>query len=293
MSDAAKVSVIVPHYNDLDGLDRCLDKLSRQTFPREDFEIVVADNASPIGEAAVAARIAGRAKLVTVTQKGAGPARNGGVAASHGQILAFIDSDCQPDPDWLAEGVAALSTYDFVGGQVRVLVDNPHTLTPAEAFERVFAFDNASYVAKKGFTVTANLFCPRALFDAVGGFRTKVSEDVDWSHRARAAGYRLGYAAAAIVGHPARRTWADLNTKWRRLNAESFALMTSRKGGRAKWLARSLILPASAVVHVPKIMTSPELDDLGQRISAIGVLFRSRMWRFFDAWRLLRRKDEV
>ena len=61
------VSVIVPHFNDLGGLVLCLADLERQTWPRDRFEIVVADNASPQGEAAVAAAIDGRARLVIVT----------------------------------------------------------------------------------------------------------------------------------------------------------------------------------------------------------------------------------
>ena len=64
----------------------------------------------------------------------------------------------------------------------------------------------------------------RALFDAVGGFRVGVSEDTEWCERARVAGYRIGYAPAAVVGHPARRTWDELLAKWRRLNVESFNL---------------------------------------------------------------------
>ena len=47
------VSVIVPHYNDLEGLEICLAALARQSFPAEQIEIVVADNASPQGIAAV------------------------------------------------------------------------------------------------------------------------------------------------------------------------------------------------------------------------------------------------
>src|SRR5580692_8311496 len=138
---AMKVSVIVPHYNDLASLDLCLAALARQTFPAEEREIIVADNASPQGEAAVAKVIANRARLVIVPQKGAGPARNGGVAVSTGDILAFTDSDCVPEPHWLERGIAALAHCDFAGGRVDVLVGDPAHMSAAEAFERVFAFD--------------------------------------------------------------------------------------------------------------------------------------------------------
>ena len=286
VSRPPKVSVIVPHYRDLASLDLCLRALAVQTYPREDLEVIVADNASPEGEAAVAAAIAGRARLVIVPDKGAGPARNGGVASARGDILAFTDCDCQPEPDWLAQGVLALERFDVVGGRVKVLVHDPAAPTPTEAFERVFAFNNQAYVSKKGFTVTANLFCARALFQKVGGFRVGVSEDLEWSHRARDAGFRIGYAAEAAVGHPARRTWPELESKWRRLNSETFALYAARRGGRLRWLLRSCALPVSALAHSPAVFTSGELTGLGQRLAALSVLYRLRFWRLADAFRL-------
>lgn len=282
-----KVSVVVPHYQDLDGLAQCLARLEVQSFPSGDFEIVVADNASPIGEAAVAAVVDGRARLVVCAEKGAGPARNAGVAASSGEILAFTDSDCLPEPGWLEGGLAALQNCDFVGGRMEVTVADPAHMAATEAFETVFAFDNEKYVRRMGFTVTANLFCARRVFDAVGGFRVGVSEDKDWSHRARGAGYRIGYASSAVVGHPARRTWAELQRKWRRLNQESFALALDRPGGRLAWFLRLLALPPSAVAHTPRVLANRTLGRWGPRLGALAVLYRLRLWRFADGLRLL------
>lgn len=278
---------MIPHYQDLDGLAHCLARLERQTFPKDAFEIVVADNASPAGEAAVAAVVAGRARLVVCTEQGAGPARNAGVAASTGEILAFTDSDCLPEPGWLEGGLAALERFDFVGGRMEVSVADPAHLAPTEAFESVFAFDNEKYVRRMGFTVTANLFCARKVFDAVGGFRVGVSEDKDWSHRARDAGYRIGYAVDAVVGHPARRTWVELQRKWRRLNQETFALALDRPRGRPLWFLRLLALPPSAVAHTPRVLTSRALRSWKPRVLALGVLYRLRLWRFADGLRLL------
>jgi len=291
MSDSLlpRVSVIVPHYRDFTRLRRCLESLERQTYPAGLTEFIVADNNSPEGEAAVTAVIAGRAAMVVVREKGAGPARNGGAGVATGEVLAFIDSDCIAEPEWIAEGVSALADYDFIGGRMKVLVDDVARMTPAEAFERVFAFNNEEYITKKHFTVSANLLCPRTLFERVGGFRTTVSEDVEWAHRAIGMGYRIGYAPRAVVGHPARQTWSELIAKWRRMTAESYALITERRGGRALWLLRSLALPASAVAHTPKVLASAELKRLDQRTAAIAILFRLRFWRMFEALRLAAR----
>lgn len=282
---SARVSVIVPHYHDLPALHLCLTALEKQTYDAP-FEIVVADNASPEG-AEVVAVVAGRAKVVVVEERGAGPARNGGVRGASGEFLAFTDCDCVPEPDWLARGLAALERGDVVGGRVSVLVDDRERPRAAEAFETVFAFDNARYIEKQGFTVTANLFCRRDVFEKVGAFRVGVSEDVDWCRRASAAGCRIVYEPLAVVGHPARRTWEELRNKWRRLGAETFALMAARRTGAMRWFLRSLLLPASAVAHTPKVLFSPALTSWRQRARALGMLYRIRLWRFGHAMALL------
>ena len=284
---APLVSVIVPHYQDLARLKLCLDALGRQTFPRERFEIIVADNNSPCGEAAVAEAIAGRARLTIVREKGAGPARNGGVALARGSILAFTDSDCVPQPQWLEEGLKGLESADFVGGTVEVLVRDPNDMTAVECFERVFAFDFRTYILKKEFTGSGNLFCPRRVFDAVGGFASGVSEDVEWCMRARAAGYSIGFAPRAAIGHPGRRTWGEIETRWRRLNSESYHLLRRDPAGRAKWLVKTLLMPASAVVHTFKVLASPKLERPADRLKAIVVLYRVRWFRMMDGLRLL------
>jgi GT2 family glycosyltransferase len=281
------VSVVVPHFDDLASLDLCLTALGRQTYPRDAFEIIVADNASPQGAAAVAGVIAGRARLVTVAEKGAGPARNGGVACATGEVLAFTDCDCKPQPGWLAAGVEALARFDVVGGRMVVLVDDPRRMTATEAFESVFAFNNRRYVTRLNFTVTANLFCRRALFEDVGGFRVGISEDIEWSRRAIQAGYRLGYGPDAVVGHPARKTWLDLLKKWRRTNREIYSLYSSRKGGTVEYITRSCLMPLSAIFHTPRVLTSRNISGARQRAGAICVLYRIRIWRFVDALRLV------
>ncbi len=293
LNEPASVSVIVPHYNDLARLALCLEALEHQTYPRGRTEIIVGDNASPQGPEAVAAVLAGRARLVNVPERGAGPARNGGAALATGDILAFIDADCVPEPLWLEEGVRALRDFDIVGGRVRVTVDDEARMTPAEAFERVFAFDNETYVRRKGFTVSANLLCSRAVFQAVGGFDVGVSEDIDWCHRARVQGWRLGYAPAAAIGHPARRNWTELQTKWRRVNAETYRLATRARGGRALWLSRCVALPLSAIAHAPKALTSGALNSAAQRWSAAVMLFRHRLWRCWDGLGLLLRDGKA
>jgi GT2 family glycosyltransferase len=288
MSDQPTVSVIIPHYRDFQRLDLCLKSIAAQTYPAARIQTIVGDNASPEGLERVREAVAGRAEVVLVEERGAGPARNGAVAHATGEILAFIDSDCVAEPQWLEEGVRALAGHDFIGGQVKVLVDDEGAMTPVEAWERVFAFDFKTYIEKKGFTGSGNLFCPRKVFETVGGFRVGVSEDTEWSLRAQAAGFRLGYAEKAVVGHPARRSWEELTRKWRRLGDESYGLSAGRSGRRLRWAVRGLLMPVSAVAHTPKVFLHPGLHTLGQRLAALRVLYAIRFWRLFDAFRVIR-----
>lgn len=280
------VSVIVPHFNDLAGLDRCLAALDRQSFATGRREIIVSDNASPQGRVAIEAVIANRARLVIVHERGAGPARNGGVAAASGEILAFTDSDCQPEPGWLAAGVDALAKSDLVGGRVAVLVDDPARMTPVEAFERAYAFDNEAYVRTKGFSVTANLFCRRSVFETAGGFRVGVSEDLEWCQRARSHGFKIAFAPWAVVGHPARRTWDEILTKWSRIENETFALYLSRSNGRSRWLIRLLAQPLLIVAEAPRAFLASGLSGSGRRVAAAAMLARLRLWRLWNGLRL-------
>jgi GT2 family glycosyltransferase len=285
---APTVSVIIPHYSDLRRLDLCLDALEHQTHPRDDFEIIVSDNNSPEGLEAVEAVIAGRARLTLVVHKGPGPARNGAIALARGRILAFTDSDCVPEREWLAEGLAALTHSDFAGGHMKVLVDDPMNMTAADAFETVYAFQNRRYIQRMGWSVTANLFCPREVFDDVGGFHMGVcTEDVEWCHRARDKGYRIGYAAKAVIGHPSRRTWAGLIKKTKRENVDQFGHITRNGGGRLKWFVKNLAMPFSAPVHSPQALLNKDLRTFRQRVVAIGVLYYIRMLRATDGIRLL------
>ncbi|NJS14714.1 MAG: glycosyltransferase [Sphingopyxis sp.] len=279
--------MIIPHYNDLARLDRCLAMLVQQTYPAHLVTIIVADNQSPQGTDAVERVIAGRARLVIANERGAGPARNSGVANSDTDLLAFIDADCVPEPQWLASGLAGLDDHDFCGGPVHVLVEDPDPWSPAQAFEAVFAFDNAAYVRDKGFTVTANLFTRRDVFDVVGAFANGLSEDLDWCHRARDKGFRLGFVPAAAIGHPARKNWGELSRKWLRIQAETYALNPPTLANKLRWLARSWAMPLSIIRHAPRIWSHPQMTTGARRRTALLGLIQLRLWRWRDGHRLV------
>jgi glycosyltransferase involved in cell wall biosynthesis len=271
-----QISIVVPHYNDPAGLSRCLDSLEAQTIGRSRFEIVIGDNNSPCGLEAVERAVAGRGRIVTIAEKGAGPARNGAAAAAKGKTLAFIDSDCVAEPGWLEAGFAAVAPGRFIGGRMFVLRPQG-AINGAQALEMVLAFDNETYVREKRFTVTANLFVMAEDFARVGPFRTGVSEDLEWCHRAIAKGLEIVYAPDAAIGHPPRDDWTALKNKARRIEQELYLLALERPGGRAKWFVRSLLLPGMIAVEAPKLLRAPQIA--GARAAALVTLVKIRLWR--------------
>lgn len=259
---APAIAVIIPHYNDLRRLEACLTALAPQLAAHPDVDCVVVDNDSPCDLGPVAAAYP-NIRFVTEPTKGAAAARNRGVIETRAPGLLFLDSDCVPDPDWLAAGIklaaGRASENMVVGGRVDTFDETPAPRSGAEAFETVFAFHQKEYVEKKGFSVTANLLTSRAVFDDVGPLIVGLSEDVDWCRRAVAKGHRLIYDDTLRVSHPTRQDWAALCKKWRRTTDEGFQLNGTSVSARVRWLVRAAIVAASGVAHVPKVMGSPKL----------------------------------
>ena len=284
--DRPLVSIVIPHYNDLDALSICIAALQLQSWPAEKMEIIIADNNSACGIEAVTTAAPG-CHVVQAPIQGAGPARNAGAAVALGEILAFIDSDCEPHPDWVEKGVRALAKYDFAGGHVITAARNPQRPTPVEAWEVVFGFDFERYILVEGYTGTGNMWVWRNVFDAVGGFRAGVAEDMDWSFRARAAGFRLGYEPRAIVSHLARSDWPELLRRWRRVLAEHYLLTREKPFGMLRWAVWAGGMPLSIVPHSAKVLRSERLPRFRDKALAIAVLVAHRLWRTYYMARLM------
>ena len=284
------VSVVIPHYNSLATLKNCVSLLERQTFCRDRFEIIVADNNSSCGMDAVREAVPA-ARVIHADEQGAGPARNAGVGASKGSILAFIDSDCLPNLDWIEKGIAGIQAYDFIGGRVIVTSEDPLRPNPIEAFEMVFAFNFKRYINRVGFTGTGNMFVWRKVFDVVGAFRNGLAEDMDWSFRARAQSFRLGYVEDLIVEHPARKTWSELIARWKRLVLQQYLLYQERPFFIVNWLLHKSLMPLSILPHACHILTSSRLNNSRSRWGGLKVLARLRLWRTWEMFSLLVRNS--
>jgi len=272
----AEAAVIIPHYNDVARLIRCLERLAPQIDAR--CELLVVDNNSTVDLAPLRAAFPDL-RIVTETKKGAAEARNRGVAETTAERLFFIDSDCVADPDWIATAFAVMARGDLVGGHVAVFDETPPPRSGAEAFETVFAFDFRRYIEEKGFSGTGNLLTRRDVYQGTGPFIAGLSEDLDWCRRATAKGYRLVYAEELRVGHPSRQDWAALARKWRRLTEEGFGVNGSAPLERLKWAGKALLMPLSILAHSPKVLRHKGLNGAGERGRALVTLARLRLAR--------------
>lgn len=275
-----RASVVVPHYEDPDRLRRCLEGLARAPEAAlAKVEVVVVDNASACDLSWIAREFP-FARLVIENERGAAAARNRGIRETKAARIAFLDCDCVPADDWLLRvlDVTLAPQGEIVGGEVLTFDETPPPRSGPQAFETVFAFDQKDYVERKGFSVTANMVTSRALFDRVGDLRAGVSEDVEWCRRAVAQGARISYDPRLSVRHPTRRDWPSLQKKWMRMTRETFGI---EGDNRAAWFRKAALMPLSAVYHAPRILFSPRLTGLRERVSGVATLFRIRMAR---AW---------
>src|SRR3989338_8227067 len=111
-----QVSVVIPSYNSQQHIEKCLMSVLGQKTEHT-FEVIVVDSSSDATPAIITAQFP-TVKLIHLNEQtypGAG--RNIGVQHATGEIIAFIDSDCVAQEDWLERAIGSLSEhYSFVGG---------------------------------------------------------------------------------------------------------------------------------------------------------------------------------
>lgn len=215
------VSVIIPAYNDVVRLRRCLDAIQRQTLGADKVEVLVVDNGSEPPLDTLASEYPGVAFL-RENRPGSYNARNAGCRAARGRVLAFTDADCRPHPDWLEQALLHFERHPdtaAIGGAI--VLDRSAHPTAAELYEHTISFDQERFVKERGFAATANLAARRETFEVVGLFNGELRSggDCDWGRRLAAAGLRMDYLETAGIAHPPRRTFAELVRKRRRLEA--------------------------------------------------------------------------
>ncbi|HUI27627.1 MAG TPA: glycosyltransferase, partial [Candidatus Kryptonia bacterium] len=207
LANPPKISVVICAYNAERTMEACMASLRELRYPN--YEIIVVDDGSTDSTRAIAERYP-EAKIIAQPNRGLSVARNVGAEAATGEIVAYTDSDCVVDPDWLTYLAYKFEHNGFVavGGPnlpppedarvpacVAVSPGGPaHVLLNDEVAEHIpgcnMAFRRGALAAVQGFD---------PIYRAAG-------DDVDLCWRLQNLGYPIGFSPAAMVWHFRRNT---------------------------------------------------------------------------------------
>jgi glycosyltransferase involved in cell wall biosynthesis len=278
------VSVVIPARNAAGTLGATLRALAGQDLD-DAFEVIVVDNGSSDETASVAKTAPLPVKLIgRPPGDGPGVARNQGVAAAAGPLLAFTDADCVPTEGWLREGLAAAAHADLVQGPVAP--DPAQTLMP---------FDHTVWVeGRTGLFETANLFVARTAFESAGGFRDVTAtgsdrpfgEDAWLGWRLELGGARYKFAERALVHHAVFRRGprAYLSERWR-LELFPFLAALIPELRRECFFLRCFLTPRTAAFDLGVgaiaclLVTGSPLAAIGLVPYSASLLRRALGWR--------------
>jgi GT2 family glycosyltransferase len=208
-----RISVVVCTHNGNGTLKRCMEGLANLRYPN--YEVIFVDDGSTDPSAVMRARDFGF-ELIQTENRGLSSARNTGWQAANGEIVAYLDDDAWPDPDWLTylATTFARGSYGGVGGpNIPPPSDGPIAQCVAKApggpIHVLVSDEEAEHIPG------CNMAFRRDVLAEVGGFDPKfrvAGDDVDLCWRVLDAGHRLGFSPAAMVWHHRRNS---IRAYWR------------------------------------------------------------------------------
>ena len=206
-----RISVIVCTYNGAERIRDCLNGLLRLEYP--DFEVIVVNDGSKDSTAATVREYGCR--LITSPNRGLSRARNTGLEAATGEVVAYIDDDAWPDPHWLTYLAATFlrTSHAGVGGPNLPPPDGPIAEAVANApggpTHVLLGDELAEHIPG------CNMAFRKACLEAIGGFDPQfrvAGDDVDVCWRIQERGWTLGFSPGAVVWHKRR---GSVRTYWR------------------------------------------------------------------------------
>ena len=232
--EAPDVTVVVPVYNGARTISACVTSLLALRFDRHRREILVVDNGSTDDTLGELARFGSEISVLHEPVRGVSAARNCGVRAARGRIIALTDADCEVEPDWLSSLVAPLSDsgVGIVGGRILSLFGANHIARFGETIhdhETAILASDLPYVIGMSWASPRNVLLDTGLFD-VSLLR---GQDVDFSWRIHRAGYRLAYAPGAVLRHHNETTLRGLLSEGYVHGVHAVRLRSKHLGGDA------------------------------------------------------------
>jgi GT2 family glycosyltransferase len=200
------ISVVVCSYNGERTIRDCFEGLLKLEYPN--FEVIVVDDGSSDATAAITREYGFR--LISTENRGLSNARNTGLEAATGEIVAYLDDDAYPDPHWLTYLAATFlsTTHAGVGGpNIEPPGDGPIAdcvaNAPGNPAHVLISDQEAEHIPG------CNMAFRKACLEAIGGFDAQfrtAGDDVDVCWRLRQRGWTLGFSPAAMVWHHRRNS---------------------------------------------------------------------------------------
>lgn len=204
------ISVVVCVFNGEDTIGRCLEGLRNLNYP--DYEVIVVDDGSKDKTARIIDRFEStpQFRVLRTENRGLSSARNTGFLQARGEIVAYLDADAYPDPDWLSYLADHFASSDDAGAGGPNIPPPRNGLTaecvaraPGGPVHILLSDREAEHVPG------CNMAFRRACLQEVGGFddRFRVAgDDVDLCWRMQERGWKLGFCHGAMVWHYSRPT---------------------------------------------------------------------------------------
>ena len=206
-----KISIIVPVYNGEKCIGECIESLLALDYPKQCMEIIVVDNNSTDKSVEIIKKFS-EVKLISEKKQGACCARNIGYRNASNDLIAFTDSDCIVDKNWLKELVRHFENDRVAGCGGHLEPMPPQTVIEEYIiFRDILSQENAfkNEPLSPPFLITSNAMYRKNILNEVGGFDENfyiAGEDADLSWRIVEKGYKLECESKAIVYHKHRST---------------------------------------------------------------------------------------
>ena len=201
-----RISVVVCTYNGARTIRDCLDGLEQLEYP--DYEVIVVDDGSTDATAAIAREY--DCRLIQTENRGLGSARNTGLHAATGEIVAYIDDDAYPDPHWLSYLASTFRStrHAAVGGPNLPPAEDGSIAecvahAPGGPIHVLLTDSDAEHIPG------CNMAFHKRALEEIGGFDPQfrtAGDDVDVCWRLQERGCTLGFSPAAMVWHHRRNS---------------------------------------------------------------------------------------
>lgn len=212
------ISIVTPTFNRSHELDYLIESINKQTLNNEYFEMIISDDGSTddTHEKINKWKNSVGFQLYYISQNNLGPgaARNQGVKKSNGELIVFIDSDCEANENWLKIIYDSYkkNLFDAFGGP-------DHSKKDFLPIQRAIDFSMTSFLTTGGirghkkkmlakfYPRSHNMGVKKTLFEKIGGFGAlRHGQDIELSHRIHKNDSKVILLIDAIVYHRRRTT---------------------------------------------------------------------------------------